>query len=199
MQPNNYDPELYQNKELRVSKTSIPGMLVIDLVLYGDDRGWFKEGFQKEKLEPLGFPKDFKIVQNNVSSNREVGVTRGIHAEPWNKYITLTRGLAHIVIVDLREGPTFGVVEQLTLTPARAMYIPKGCGNSYQTLTTDVEYTYLVDAHWSSEAVYKHLSLFDPVLSLDWPIPLENAIISDKDRNHPLLSELTPYTPEELR
>lgn len=198
MQPNNYDPTLYENEELRISKTSIPDMLVIDLVLHGDDRGWFKEGFQQEKLEKLGFPKDFTIVQNNVSSNRDVGVTRGIHAEPWNKFITLTRGLAHIAIVDLREGPTFGVVEQLTLTPARAMYVPKGCANSYQTLTTDVEYSYLVDSHWSEDAKYKHLSMFDPVLSLDWPIPLENAIISDKDRNHSLLSEITPYKKGEI-
>lgn len=198
MQPNNYDPTLYENEELRISKTSIPDMLVIDLVLHGDDRGWFKEGFQQEKLEKLGFPKDFTIVQNNVSSNKDVGVTRGIHAEPWNKFITLTRGLAHIAIVDLREGPTFGVVEQLTLTPARAMYVPKGCANSYQTLTTDVEYSYLVDSHWSEDAKYKHLSMFDPVLSLDWPIPLENAIISDKDRNHSLLSEITPYKKGEI-
>jgi len=188
----NYHPSLYENSELRVAKTSIPGLLVVDLILHGDERGWFKENYQREKLEELGFPKDFEVIQNNVSSNQEVGVTRGIHAEPWNKYITLTRGLCHVAIVDLRKGPTFGVVEQLTLTPARAMFVPKGCGNSYQTLTTDVEYTYLVDAHWSPETKYTFVNLDDPVLSIDWPIPLENAIISDKDRDHPMLADITP-------
>ena len=188
----NYHPSLFENSELRVAKTAIPGMLIVDLVLHGDERGWFKESYQREKLEKLGFPEDFNPVQNNVSSNREVGVTRGIHAEPWNKFITLTRGLCHISIVDLRKGPTFGTVEQLTMTPARAMYIPKGCGNSYQTLTTDVEYSYLVDAHWSPNAQYTFVNLTDPELNIDWPIPIQNAIISDKDRDHPLLKDVTP-------
>ena len=59
----NYHPSLYENSELRVAKTSIPGMLVVDLILHGDERGWFKEGYQREKLEKLGFPKDFNPVQ----------------------------------------------------------------------------------------------------------------------------------------
>lgn len=188
----NYHPVLYENDTLRVTKTSIPDLLEIDLVLHGDERGWFKESFQREKLLELGFPKDFTVVQNNVSSNQDVGVTRGIHAEPWNKYITLTRGLVHVAIVDLRKGKTFGKVEQFTLTPARALYVPKGCGNSYQTLTPDVEYSYLVDAHWSPDAHYTHLNLADPELNIDWPIPLENAIMSEKDRNHPLLADIKP-------
>lgn len=188
----NYHPTLYENDELRVKETSIPGLLEIDLILHGDDRGWFKESFQREKLIALGFPAEFNDVQNNVSSNREVGVTRGIHAEPWNKYITLTRGLCHVAIVDLRKGETFGRVEQFTLTPARALYVPKGCGNSYQTLTPDVEYSYLVDAHWSPDAGYTFVNLADPELNIDWPIPLDNALMSEKDQNHPLLKDVTP-------
>jgi dTDP-4-dehydrorhamnose 3,5-epimerase len=187
----NYDPALYVN-ELRVRETSIPGLLIIDLVLHGDDRGWFKESFQREKLTALGFPKDFEVVQNNVSSNREVGVTRGVHAEPWNKFITLTRGLIHVAIADLRSGPTFGTVEQLRLTPAQAIYVPAGCGNSYQTLTPDVEYSYLVDAHWSADASYTFVNLADETLAIDWPIPLERAIISAKDLNHPALADVVP-------
>ncbi|HTK39826.1 MAG TPA: dTDP-4-dehydrorhamnose 3,5-epimerase family protein, partial [Patescibacteria group bacterium] len=137
----NYHPALYENRELRVTQTDIPGLLHIDVVLHGDERGWFKESFQREKLVALGFPADFNDVQNNVSSNIEAGVTRGIHAEPWNKYITLTRGMVYVAIVDLRAGDTFGRVEEFTLTPAQALYVPKGCGNSYQTLTPDVEYS----------------------------------------------------------
>lgn len=188
----NYHPLLYENRELRVKETTIPGLLEIDLVLFGDERGWFKESFQRDKLIKLGFPKEFRDVQNNVSSNIEAGVTRGVHAEPWNKYITLTRGLVHVAIVDLRKGKTFGRVEQFTLTPARALYVPKGCGNSYQTLTPDVEYSYLVDEHWSPDAKYTFLNLADPVLNIDWPIPLENAVMSEKDKNHPMLADVEP-------
>lgn len=188
----NYHPALYENKELTINETSIPGLLKIDLVLHGDERGWFKESFQQEKLVNLGFPADFNGVQNNVSSNVEAGVTRGVHAEPWNKYITLTRGMVHVAIVDLRKGDTFGTVEELTLTPAQAIFVPKGCGNSYQTLTPDVEYSYLVDAHWSPDAQYTFVNLADPTLNIGWPIPLDQAILSEKDKNHPLLQNVTP-------
>ncbi|TAM92902.1 MAG: dTDP-4-keto-6-deoxy-D-glucose epimerase [Jatrophihabitans sp.] len=188
-------PELFANTELVVRTTSIPGLLVVDLVLHGDERGWFKESFQREKLVGLGLPADFAIVQNNVSSNRERGVTRGIHAEPWNKYISLTRGQVHAAIVDLRSGANFGAVEQFRLTPAQAIFVPRGCGNSYQTLTPDVEYSYLVDAHWSPDARYTSCNLGDADLAIDWPIPLEQAIISDKDRAHPRLRDVVPVTP----
>jgi dTDP-4-dehydrorhamnose 3,5-epimerase len=191
----NYHSALYANDELRLRETSIPGLLLIDLVLHGDERGWFKENFQREKLIALGFPADFVDVQNNVSSNREAGVTRGVHAEPWNKYISLTRGLAHVAIVDLRAGENFGAVEQFTLSPAQAVYVPTGCGNSYQTLTPDVEYSYLVDAHWSPDAQYTFANLADATLAIDWPIPLEQAIVSDKDRNHPALADVVPVQP----
>ena len=188
----NYDPALFAHGELAVRETSIPGLLVINLVLHGDDRGWFKESFQREKLVALGFPPEFEVVQNNVSSNRERGVTRGVHAEPWNKYISLTRGRVHVAIADLREGANFGAVEQLTLSPAQAIFVPRGCGNSYQTLTPDVEYSYLVDEHWSPEARYTFVNLADANLAIDWPIPLEQAIVSDKDRAHPPLGDVVP-------
>ena len=67
---------------IALAQTSIPGLLTVELDLHTDGRGWFKEGFQRAKLEAAGFPP-FEIVQNNVSFNSEVGVTRGIHAEPW--------------------------------------------------------------------------------------------------------------------
>lgn len=188
----NYNPELFENRELHVRELSIPGLLLVDLVLNGDDRGWFKESFQKEKLTAQGLPESFTPIQNNVSSNKETGVTRGIHAEPWNKFISLTRGYAFSAIVDLREGETFGTVETINLTPANAIYVPRGCGNSYQTLCPDVEYSYLVDAHWFPEAQYTMLNLVDPTVDIKWPIPLDKAIISDKDKAHPALEDVAP-------
>jgi dTDP-4-dehydrorhamnose 3,5-epimerase len=187
----NYSSSLYENKEIGIKKTKIPGLLSIDLVLNGDERGWFKENFQREKLVAQGFPRDFQPIQMNVSANKERGVTRGIHAEPWNKYISIQSGKIFTAIVDLRKGKSFGLVETLEMTPGKAMYVPKGCGNAFQTLTSDVLYTYLVDAHWSPEAKYTLVNLADPELNISWPIPLNEAIISDKDKGHPLLKDLT--------
>jgi dTDP-4-dehydrorhamnose 3,5-epimerase len=187
----NFDPTLYENKEIKVEKTKIPGLLKIALVLNGDERGWFKENYQAEKLKTAGFLEDFKIVQMNVSANKERGVTRGIHAEPWNKYISIQSGKIFTAIVDLREGVTFGTVETLEMNPGVAIFVPKGCGNAFQTLTENVIYTYLVDAHWSPEAKYTLVNLADEKLNIKWPIPLSEAIISNKDKGHPSLTEIT--------
>jgi dTDP-4-dehydrorhamnose 3,5-epimerase len=140
--------------ELSVRETSIPGLFEITLPLHGDNRGWFKENYQKAKMEALGLPV-FEIVQNNFSFNEEVGVTRGIHAEPWDKYISIATGKAYAAIVDLRKGATFGRIETFELTPGNAIFVPRGCGNSYQTLTTNVAYTYLVNAHWPRIEVHR--------------------------------------------
>ena len=174
---------------IALAQTSIPGLLTVELDLHADGRGWFKEGFQRAKLEAAGFPP-FEIVQNNVSFNSEVGVTRGIHAEPWDKYISLSHGRAFAAIVDLRPGPAFGRVETFELHPGNAIFVPRGCGNSYQTLTPDVVYSYLVNEHWSADARYTLVQAFDPALGIDWPIPAERAIRSDKDRGHPPLAQV---------
>ncbi len=90
-------------------ETPIPGFLRIDLTVHGDNRGWFKENWQREKMLALGLP-DFGPVQNNISFNNEVGVTRGIHAEPWDKFVSVATGRVFGAWVDLREGPSFGAV-----------------------------------------------------------------------------------------
>ncbi|ODU01206.1 MAG: dTDP-4-dehydrorhamnose 3,5-epimerase [Pseudonocardia sp. SCN 72-86] len=176
--------------ELSVDTTSIPGLLHVTLAVHGDNRGWFKEAYQQEKLQAAGFP-GFDIVQSNVSFNAEKGVTRGIHAEPWDKYISLAHGEAFAAIVDLRPGASFGAVETFTLTPGNAIYVPRGCGNSYQTLTPDVVYTYLVNDHWSPDAQYTLINAYDPALGIDWPIAEADAIRSQKDIDHPPLAALS--------
>jgi dTDP-4-dehydrorhamnose 3,5-epimerase len=175
-----------------LAQTSIPGLLTVELDVHADDRGWFKEGYQRAKLEAQGFPPSFEVVQQNVSFNADVGVTRGIHAEPWDKYISLAHGRAFAAVVDLRAGRTFGRVETIELHPGNAIFVPRGCGNSYQTVTTDVVYTYLVNEHWSPDVQYVLVQAFDPALGIDWPIPAERAIRSDKDRGHPPLAQVTP-------
>ena len=83
-------------------------------------------------------------------------------------------------------------METIELHPGNAIFVPRGCGNSYQTLTPDVVYTYLVNEHWSPDARYTLVQAFDPALGIDWPIPEERAIRSDKDRGHPPLAQVAP-------
>lgn len=177
---------------MRAASTKIPGLLHISLDVHPDPRGWFKESYQGEKLAAAGVPH-LDIVQNNVSFNTEPFVTRGVHAEPWDKYISPARGRMFCAIADLREGETFGVVETFEIGPEDALYVPRGCGNSYCTLESDVVYNYLVNAHWSPDAQYVLVNLFDPTLAIDWPVARDKMIISDKDAGHPTLDAVTPF------
>lgn len=179
------------SNDLAVRETSIPGMFEVDLVVHGDNRGWFKENYQREKMEALGLPR-FEIVQNNFSFNAEKGVTRGLHAEPWEKFISIAGGRIFGVWVDLRKGDSFGTVFTMEITPDKAVFVPRGVANGYQTLEANITYTYLVNAHWSPDANYAAVNLFDPALGVTWPIPQDQAIISDKDRATPMLADVTP-------
>jgi len=183
-------------KDLAIHTTSIPGLWIVDLPVHADERGWFKENYQQAKLEALGLPK-FTIVQNNISFNQEVGVTRGFHAEPWEKFISVGSGSVFGAYIDLRQGPTFGAVETVTITPEVGVFVERGIANAYQTLGPNAVYSYLVNAHWSNDIRYPAVQLFDPALNVQWPIPQEQAIVSPKDRENPLLANVTPIVSEE--
>ena len=178
-------------KLLGIQETSIPGLLILDLPVHGDSRGWFKENWQREKMLAAGLP-DLGPVQNNISFNDEVGTTRGIHAEPWDKYVSVATGKIFGAWVDLREGDSFGKVFTAELDPSKAIFVPRGVANSYQTLEADTAYVYLVNDHWSPTAEYTFLNLADERAAIKWPIPLENALLSEKDLAHPRLNDVVP-------
>jgi dTDP-4-dehydrorhamnose reductase len=184
-------------KALSVVQTPIPGLMVFELPVHGDSRGWFKENWQREKMTALGLP-DFGPVQNNISFNDAVGTTRGIHAEPWDKWVSVATGRIFGAWVDLREGPSFGAVFATELDASRAIFVPRGVGNSYQTLEPDTAYTYLVNDHWSPDASYSFLNLADESAAIAWPIPLSEAEISAKDLAHPRLAEVVPVAPRRI-
>ncbi|BBZ77006.1 dTDP-4-dehydrorhamnose reductase [Mycolicibacterium anyangense] len=178
-------------KALRATATPIPGLTIWELPVHGDNRGWFKENWQREKMIAAGMP-DFGPVQQNISFNDAAGTTRGIHAEPWDKYISVGSGRIFGAWVDLREGPTFGAVFSAELDPSRAVFVPRGVGNSFQTLEPNTVYSYLVNDHYRADVAYPSLHPGDPAVGIDWPIPLDRAELSAKDRAQGPLSAVTP-------
>ena len=181
---------------------AIPGMIEFDIPVHGDNRGWFKENFQKEKMLPLGFPGSFfkeNKLQNNVSLSRK-GVLRGLHAEPWDKYISVAdNGRVLGSWVDLREGASFGHVYQTVIDASKGIYVPRGVANGFQVLSDTVSYSYLVNDYWALDLKpkYAFVNYGDPALGIEWD-DVENAEVSEADKNHPLLKDVVPLTKAQL-
>ena len=174
--------EQFFGKELAARKIeAIPGMLEFDIPVHGDNRGWFKENFQKEKMLPLGFPENF-------------------FAEPWDKYISVAdEGKVLGTWVDLREGETFGNTYQTVIDASKGIFVPRGVANGFQVLTEKVAYTYLVNDYWALELKpkYAFVNYADPSLDIQWE-NLEEAEVSEADKNHPLLKDVNPLRAEDL-
>lgn len=177
--------------EFEARTTDIPGLLIFDVNYVGDERGYFQEKYQKAKLTAVGLPEDFTVVQNSLSYNGKKGVTRGMHAEPWDKYISVVKGKVFAAYVDLREGDSFGKVVTTEINPNTTVFLPRGVANSFQTLEDDVYYLYSVNAHWSADNYEKYcfVNMADPALGINWPISLDGATVNDRDQNHPLLKD----------
>src|SRR5687768_10745685 len=137
---------------------------------------------------------DSKPVDNNISLHEKTGTTRALHAEPWDKFISVATGRIFGAWVDLREGPSFGAVFTAELDASQAIFIPRGVGNAFQTLEDNTAYTYLVNDHWSADAQgqYTFLNLADETAAISWPVPLDEAELSDKDKAHPRLADVVP-------
>ena len=180
----------------------IPGMLEFDIPVHGDNRGWFKENFQKEKMIPLGCPESFFAegkLQNNVSFSRQ-GVLRGLHAEPWDKYISVAdNGKVLGAWVDLRAGDSFGHVYQTVIDASKGIFVPRGVANGFQVLSETVSYSYLVNDYWALELKpkYAFVNYADPTLGIEWA-DVANAEVSEADKNHPLLKDVVALQPEQL-
>lgn len=176
-----------------IERTPIPGLLVLRLAVHSDARGWLKENWQRAKMSALGVP-DFGPVQNNVSYNAR-GTTRGVHAEPWDKLVSVGAGRAFGAWIDLRAGDTFGATYWLEIGADTAVFVPRGVGNALQALSDGTVCTYLVNDHWRPDLAYPAVALDDPQAAIPWPIPLEAARLSTKDLANPRLAQMTPVTP----
>ena len=174
---------------MKIIETKIPEVKIIEPDIFGDHRGWFFESYSKKKLKDLGLDVDF--VQDNHSFSAEKGTLRGIHFQnnpkSQAKLIRCCRGSVLDIAIDLRQkSPTYkqwGAVE-LSAENKKQLFIPKGFGHGFVTLTPDVEFLYKVDQYYSSDHD-RSIRFDDPEIGIDWGI--NNPIISDKDKNAPLL------------
>jgi len=172
-------------------ETDIKDLVIIEPDCFGDHRGWFMETYSQPKYEAIGITCTF--VQDNQSYSAKKGVLRGLHYQinpmAQNKLLRCTRGEIFDVAVDLRKSsPTYKKWVGVTLSAEnkKQFFIPAGFAHGFVTLTDDVEVQYKVDAVYSPEHD-RSVRFDDPEFHVDWNI--ENPIISDKDRNAPLLRD----------
>ncbi len=175
------------------TETPLAGAYLIDPEPRGDERGLFARVFCREEFDALGL--DSSVVQCNVAFNHRAGTLRGMHfqREPHAevKLVRCTQGALYDAIVDLRPASqTFGrwFAAELTAANRRMLYVPRGFAHGYQTLADDTEIAYQVSAayHPASEG---GLAWDDPQVGIAWP--MAPSAISDKDRRHPRLAQLS--------
>lgn len=170
-------------------ETQLPGVCIIEPQVFGDHRGYFMETYSTKAFSDIGINCNF--VQDNQSYTAQKGTLRGIHFqnEPFAqaKLVRVTHGAVLDVAVDLRKGsPTYRqwVGVELTAENKRMLFIPRGFGHGFVTLTDDVEFCYKVDNLYSKQCD-RGIHFDDPAIGVQWGI--ENPILSQKDSSSPFL------------
>ena len=182
---------------MEVLTTSISGVYIIEPKVFKDSRGYFFESFSQrefdEKISAL-LGQEIRFVQDNESMS-SYGVMRGLHFQrpPFtqSKLVRCVRGSVLDVAVDIRKGsPTYGkhVAVELTEDNHRQFFIPKGFAHGFAVLSETAVFQYKCDEFYHPEAD-GGISILDESLGIDWRIPAERAILSEKDLRHPKLSE----------
>ncbi|MBO4528131.1 MAG: dTDP-4-dehydrorhamnose 3,5-epimerase [Victivallales bacterium] len=170
---------------MKTQTTEIEGIVIVEPQVFGDSRGYFMETYQKEKYAAAGI--DVTFVQDNESMSR-YGVVRGLHyqAEPYAqaKLIRVVSGRVLDVAVDIRKNsPTYGKVFTLELSSENKLqlFLPHGIAHGFAVLSETAIFTYKCDNFYAPQ--YEHTIRYDdPILNIDWRIPIDQRIISDKDK-----------------
>ncbi len=177
-------------------KTAIEGIWVIQPKRFGDERGYFSETFKLEEFRSHVGPVEF--VQDNESFSRR-GVLRGLHFQrgEWSqaKLVRVSQGRVLDVAVDLRGGsPTFGqhVAVELTTEQGNQFFIPRGFAHGFIVLSEVAQFQYKVDNVYAPQAEAT-LRYDDPALAIDWLLPAEELILSEKDRHGLPLCDIQPF------
>jgi len=176
---------------MKIIKTEVEDVLIIEPKVFGDHRGWFTETYSKEKFQKLGI--DIEFVQDNHSMSAKKGTLRGLHVQiapkSQAKLIRCTKGKILDVAVDLRKGSSTykrWVAVELSESNKKQLIVPKGFAHGFLTLTDDVEVQYKVDEYYAPECD-RSIRFDDPEIGVEWGI--ENPILSEKDLSAPLLKE----------
>ncbi len=175
---------------MKVIETDLPGCLILEPRVFGDDRGYFYESFNADKLEQLGLPTQWR--QGNVSSSTRA-VLRGLHYQwpkPQGKYVSVMEGEVWDVAVDIRRGsPTFGKWTGVVLSAEnkRHLWIPEGFAHGFVVLSETALFTYLCTETYDA-AADANIAWNDAELAIDWP--LSSPSLSAKDAAAPFLKDV---------
>ena len=171
--------------------TDFPGLMIFEPKVFEDSRGYFFESFNEQTCIANGI--DIKFVQDNQAKS-SFGVIRGLHYQlaPYSqtKFIRVLTGSIIDAVVDLRKGsPTFGksFIIELNANNHLQLLVPKGFAHGYSVISETAEVFYKCDAFYHKEAE-AGVMFNDPALDIDWKIPADQQIISEKDQIHPSLA-----------
>ena len=172
-------------ESMEVIKTDIEGVVIIEPRIFRDDRGYFYESFSQREFEEKVCRTTF--VQDNQSKS-SYGVLRGLHFQkpPYcqNKLVRCIKGAVLDVAVDLRKGsPTFGkhVAVELTEENHRQLFVPRGFAHGFAVLSEEAVFQYKCDTFYNKESEGA-IAWDDPELAIDWRIPADKALLSEKDK-----------------
>ena len=177
---------------MKVIETDLPGCVVIEPAVFGDERGFFFETWNADRYGQLGLPD--KFVQSNVSSSAR-GVLRGLHYQwpnPQGKLVSVLEGEVYDVAVDIRRGsPTFGRWAAVILSAEnkRQFWMPEGFAHGFAVLSERAIFSYLCTAQYDKSAD-AGVRWNDADIGIDWPI--DAPLLSDKDAAAPFLKDVAP-------
>ena len=178
---------------MNIIETEIQGVYIIEPKVFGDSRGYFFESFSKKEFESKVGPVEF--VQDNESKSC-YGVVRGLHFQKpphaQAKLVRVVKGMVLDVAVDLRkDSPTYGrhVAVELSEDNHRQVFIPKGFAHGFSVLSEEAVFQYKCDDYYAPETEGA-VAWNDSELNIDWRIPADMMILSEKDKRHPELKDL---------
>lgn len=180
---------------LQATETELPGVFILEPRRFVDDRGFFCEVWNRQRLREAGFEAEF--VQDNQSISEASGTVRGLHFQmpphAQDKLVRCGRGRVLDVAVDIRHGsPTFGhwVGIELSAENGRQLFVPKGFAHGFVTREPHTELLYKCSDYYSPQCD-RGIRFDDPDLGIDWGVAAERAMLSDKDRAAPFLRDIT--------
>ncbi len=179
---------------MKVIKTAIEDVVIIEPDVFGDSRGYFFESYSQKKFDEQVRP--VKFVQDNESKSK-YGVLRGLHfqkgKDAQSKLVRVVKGRVLDVAVDIRKGsPTFGkyVAVELTEDNHRQLFVPRGFAHGFSVLSDEVIFQYKCDNLYAPQSEGA-IAWNDPDIGIDWQLPAEDVLLSAKDSAHPMLKDAT--------